>query len=137
MPDDLIDDEFWSLIEPLLSTCASQDRRHVGRKPTPDRAVLTGIVFVLRSGIPWNLLPQEMGYGSGAVCWRRLISWQEAGIWPSIRETLLAELRRRGQFNEARAIADSLSIRDVLAGSKPAGVLRVSARSSENTPSNR
>src|SRR5260370_1945651 len=95
MRDDLIDDEFWSLIEPLLSTCASQDRRHVGRKPTPDRAVLTGIVFVLRSGIPWNLLPQEMGYGSGAVSCRRMIPFQEPDNVPSIPHPPLAALLRR------------------------------------------
>jgi transposase len=110
MPKELIDDELWSLIEPLLPARAPRNRQYAGRKPTPDRAVLTGIVFVLRSGIAWNLLPQEMGCGSGTACWRRLVAWQEAGVWQRIHETLLAELRRRGEIDLSRALADSSSI---------------------------
>ncbi|MFZ6644057.1 transposase, partial [Undibacterium sp. TC4M20W] len=73
MPKELIDDQLWSRIEPLLPKRASRHRQYAGRNPTDDRAVLTGIVFVLRSGIAWNLLPQEMGCGSGTACWRRLV----------------------------------------------------------------
>jgi transposase len=69
MPKELIDDELWSLIEPLLPARAPRNRQYAGRKPTPDRAVLTGIVFVLSAGIAWNLLPQEMGCGWG---WSKL-----------------------------------------------------------------
>ncbi|WP_155648206.1 IS5 family transposase [Burkholderia cepacia] len=118
MPKELIDDELWSLIEPLLPKRAPRNRRYAGRKPTPDRAVLTGIVFVLRSGIAWNLLPQEMGCGSGTACWRRLVAWQEAGVWQRIHEALLAELRRRGQLDMARAIVDSSSVRAMPRGKK-------------------
>ncbi|MGH8855386.1 MAG: IS5 family transposase [Telluria sp.] len=118
MPGELIDDELWSLIEPLLPARAPRNRRYAGRKPTPDRAVLTGIVFVLRSGIAWNLLPQEMGCGSGTACWRRLVAWQEAGVWQRIHEILLAELRRRGQLDMARAIVDSSSVRANAGGKK-------------------
>ena len=68
MPRELIDDKLWSLIEPLLPVRAPRSRRYAGRKPTPDRAMLTGIVFVLRSGIAWNLLPKivqgDRGYSS-------------------------------------------------------------------------
>ncbi|WP_201698511.1 IS5 family transposase [Paraburkholderia hiiakae] len=118
MAKELIDDELWSLIEPLLPARAPRNRRYAGRKPTPDRAILTGIVFVLRSGIAWNLLPQEMGCGSGTACWRRLVAWQKAGVWKRIHETLLAELRRRGQLDMARAIVDSSSIRANGSGKK-------------------
>ena len=110
MPKELIDNELWSLIEPLLPARAPRNRQYAGRKPTPDRAVLTGIVFVLRSGIAWNLLPQEMGCGSGTACWRRLVAWQEAGVWQRIHETLLAELRRRGEIDLSRALVDSSSM---------------------------
>ena len=67
---------------------APRNRRYAGRQPIPDRAVLTGILFVLRSGIPWNMLPREMGCGSGTVCWRRLVAWQHAGVWQRIHEVL-------------------------------------------------
>ena len=47
----------------------------------PNRACLTGILFVLRTGIQGELLPQEMGCGNGMTCWRRLRDWRAAGIW--------------------------------------------------------
>ena len=92
----LIDDDLWIRIEPLLPKRRRRDRRYAGRKPIPDRAVLTGILFVLRSGIPWNMLPREMGCGSGTTCWRRLVRWQRAGVWKRLHAVLLAELHRRG-----------------------------------------
>lgn len=67
----LVDDALRELIKPLLPKAPSRHHRYAGRKPVPDRAALTGIVFVLRSGIPWQMLPQEMGCGSGMTCWRR------------------------------------------------------------------
>jgi transposase len=135
MPKELIDDELWSLIEPLLPARAPRNRRYAGRKPTPDRAVLTGIVFVLRSGIAWNLLPQEMGCGSGTSCWRRLADWQEAKVWQRIHETLLAELRRRGEIDLTRALVDSSSIRAMLAGKKLVRTPRTGASSAASTTS--
>jgi transposase len=97
--------------------------------------VLTGIVFVLRSGIAWNLLPQEMGCGSGTACWRRLVAWQEADVWQRIHETLLAELRRRGEIDLTRALVDSSSIRAMLAGKKPVRTLRTGANSAASITS--
>jgi transposase len=67
------------LIQPLLPPLARRPKG--GRPRLPDRACLTGILFVLRSGMPWEMLPQELGCGSGMTCWRRLRDWQEAGIW--------------------------------------------------------
>jgi transposase len=135
MPKELIDDELWSLIEPLLPVRAPRNRRYAGRKPIPDRAVLTGIVYVLRSGTPWNLLPQEMGCGSGTVCWRRLDAWQQAGVWQRIHETLLAEMRRRDLLDMSRALVDSSSVRAVMAGKKPVRTRPTGASSAVSTTS--
>ncbi len=53
-----------------------------GRTPrVSERAALAGIIFVLKTGIPWELLPQETGCGSEVTCWRRLRDWQDAGVW--------------------------------------------------------
>ena len=65
-------------------------------KALSDQPVLTGVLFVLKSGIPWEMLPQEMGCGSGMTCWRRLRDWQEAGIWQRLHELLLSKLRAEG-----------------------------------------
>ena len=86
------------------------------------RKVLTGIVFVLRSGIPWEMLPQEMGCGSGMTCWRYLRDWQQAGVWQRLHEVLLATLQAAEQVNWSRAIVDSSSVRAVLGGRKRARI---------------
>src|SRR3954464_11649669 len=76
----LVSDELWELIEPLLPK-VKRRYRYAGRKRLDDRKVLTGILFVLQTGIPWEYLPQELGCGSGMTCWRRLKEWQEQGEW--------------------------------------------------------
>ncbi len=93
MAKPILDEALWERIQPLLPPAKRRRRRYPGRKPIPHRAALTGILFVLRSGILWESLPQEMGCGSGMTCWRRLHDWQEAGVWERIRRALLNELR--------------------------------------------
>lgn len=128
----MLDDDLWSRIEPLLPKRRARNRRHAGRKPIPDRAVLTGILFVLRTGLPWNLLPLEMGCGSGTTCWRRLVRWQHAGVWKRLHRVLLAELRRRGDLDLARAIVDSSSLRALRGGKKLDRTLPIAARLGRN-----
>ena len=74
----LVPDELWEVVQPLLPRHRARPGKR-GRPPVDDRACLTGIIFVLQSGIPWEMLPQEMGCGSGMTCWRRLRDWQAAG----------------------------------------------------------
>jgi len=114
----IVDDDLWALVAPLLPAAKPRRTRYPGRKPLDDRAVLTGILFVLRSGIPWEMLPQEMGCGSGMSCWRRLRCWQQAGVWDKLHEVLLARLRTVGRIDWSRCIVDSSSIRAVGAGQK-------------------
>ena len=87
-----------------------------GPAPIPDRATLTGILFVVRSGLPWQMLPKEMGCGSGSTCWRRLVRWQRAGVWRRLHAVLLAELLQRGQLDLTRALVDSGSVRALRGG---------------------
>ena len=77
----------------------------------PDRAAMTGILFVLRTGIPWEHLPQQMGCGSGMTCWRRLHEWNEAGVWDRLHQVLLDELQDAGAIDWSRAIVDSSYVR--------------------------
>lgn len=99
MSQALIDDAIWARLELLLSKRRPKRGHRHGRTPIADRAILTGILFVLRSGIPWQMLPRPMGCGSGSTCWRRLVRWQRAGVWQQLHETLLAERRRRGRLD--------------------------------------
>ncbi len=92
MAKPLLTDAVWKRIEPLLPPHKPRRRRFPGRKPIDDRKALTGILFVLKTGINWEDLPQEMGCGCGMTCWRRLRDWNQAGVWQRLHETLLAEL---------------------------------------------
>jgi len=118
MAQRLIDDALWSRIERLLPNPPRRRFKNMGRPRVSDRAALTGILFVLRTGIPWQMLPKEMGCGSGSTCWRRLVRWQRAGVWRRLHTRLLAELRQRGQLDLARAIVDSASVRALRGGKK-------------------
>ena len=104
----LVSDDLWTIIEPLLPPEPPKPRG--GRPAVPSRAALTGILFVLRSGIPWEMLPAEMGCGSGVTCWRRLRDWQEAGVWDRLHRELLRRLRGADRIDWSRACVDSASI---------------------------
>ena len=108
MKKPLVSDELWAIVEPLLP--ADPPKPKGGRPRVPDRACLTGIIFVLKSGIPWEMLPQEMGCGSGVTCWRRLRDWQAAGVWDRLHRTLLDRLGEAGRIDWARASLDSASV---------------------------
>ncbi len=80
------------------------------------RQALTGIIFVLKSGLPWNMLPQELQCGSGVTCWRRLRDWTNAGLWERIRLRILRLLGKENQLEARHAIIDSASVRAVKGG---------------------
>jgi transposase len=88
-------------------------------QPLDDRRVLNGILFVLATGIPWTRLPQQLGYGSGMTCWRRLRDWHQSGVWQRLHPLLLDELHAAGQVDWSRAIADSSHVRAVMGGPRP------------------
>jgi transposase len=90
MAKPFIPDELWPLSEPLLPP--ERPKPKGGRPLIPHRAALTGILFVLKSGLPWEMLPQEMACGSGMTCWRRLRDWQAAGVWNRLHRVLLDRL---------------------------------------------
>jgi transposase len=114
MAKPILDDELWQWIEPLLPPPKPRRFRSPGRQPLDNRKALTGILFVLKTGIPWEALPQEMGCGCGMSCWRRLREWQQAGVWPIMQKVLEAELPDAHKIDWSRADVDSQNRRAVV-----------------------
>jgi transposase len=108
MARELVDDELWEVVQPLLAV--RRRKTHPGRKRLDDRRVLTGILVVLQSGIRWEMLPQEMGCGSGMTCWRRVRAWQKAGVWRKLHHVLLDKRRCADKLDFSRVVADSSSV---------------------------
>ena len=126
MAKPLLPDGLWARIEVLLP--AEPPKPKGGRPRVCDRAALTGILFVLKTGTPWEYLPQEMGCGSGMTCWRRLRDWHAAGVWTKIWRVLLDELGQADAIDWSTSALDSCSVRAVFGGRKPAPIPRIAAR---------
>ena len=78
----LVPDDLWAAIAPILPPELPKSKD--GWPRLSDRVALTAILFVLKSGLPWEMLPAEMGCGSGMSCWRRLRDWHEVGVWAAL-----------------------------------------------------
>jgi len=110
MAEQLVPHEVRAAVQPLLPTKRPHSKG--GRPWIEDRAVLGGIIYVLRAGVPWRLLPaRELGCGSPVTCWRRLRDWQHAGVWEQLHHRLLDWLGDDGQVDWSRAAIDSISVR--------------------------
>jgi transposase len=127
MAKPILDDELWEIIEPLLPQPKRRRKRYPGRKPIGHRQALSAILFVLKTGLPWEHLPQELGWGSGMTAWRRLHAWQKKGVWKNIHAALLAHLQDANQVDWSRAIVDSSSVRAVHGGKKRGRTLPIAA----------
>ncbi|MBI0539783.1 IS5 family transposase, partial [Roseomonas sp. KE2513] len=108
MAKPLVPNDLWAAVEPLLPAERAEPKG--GRPRLADRAVLTGILFVLTTGSPWERLPMKMGCGSGMSCWRRLRDWQVAGVWRRLHRVLLERLEAAGAVDWSRAALDSTSV---------------------------
>lgn len=104
--DPMVTDRAWERISALLPE-RPRRRRNPGRKPLDDRAVLNGILVVLGRRIGFEKLPQELEYGSGMTCWRRLRDWQRAGIWTDIAQVLREEIPEARRIDFDRVISSS------------------------------
>jgi transposase len=135
MAKPLLTEELWEIIEPLLPPATPRPKG--GRPPIPNRNALTGILFVLKTGIPWEDLPQEMGCGSGMTCWRRLRDWQEAGVWDRLHRVLLQKLQAADEIDWSLAVVDSASVRAVLGGRKPAPAPSIGEKTARSTTRSR
>lgn len=103
----IVDDQLWELLEPLLPPWPA---KAPGPRPVPDRQCLQGILYVLHTGIGWEDLPQELGFGSGMTCWRRIKRWTDAGVFDDLHQILLAQLNAANEIDWSRAVIDGSHI---------------------------
>ncbi len=129
----LVSDALWNEIEPLLPPEPPKPKG--GRPRVPDRACLTGIVYVLRTGMPWRFIPQELGCGSGVTCWRRLQEWTNAGVWSAIHEELIKTLGRQGGLDASLGVMDSASVRALFGGRTLGPTRRIGRKTAVNATS--
>jgi transposase len=100
----------------------------------PYRNVVAGIVYVLRTGVPWRYVPAgELGCGSGVTCWRRLVEWQQAGVWEQLHQRLLDRCHATGGLDWSAASADSTSVRAKRGGNWSAPIPPIAASQAPNT----
>src|SRR5687767_13917788 len=134
----LVTDDLWEIIEPLLPPPLPRRRdrrRRGGRPPVDDRKVLAGVVFVLRTGVPRESLPREMGCGCGMTCWRRLRDWQRSGVWRRLHGVLRDRLNAADKIDWSRAVVDSTSVRAMHGGKKRARAPWTAGNAGRNTTS--
>ena len=95
MVRELVPDGLWERVAPLLPV--PRKKKHGrGRPRVDDRAALEAIVLVLRTGIPWEMLPPKQFGLSGMTAWRRAEEWTRAGVFEHLQRELLDELGERG-----------------------------------------
>ena len=126
----LVPDELWALVEPILPKHTPSPKG--GQPRVADRVCLTGILFVLKTGIPWEFFPQEMGC-CGMTLWNRLDEWRKAGVWDQLHRLLLDKLRGEDAIDFCRVVVDSASVRAVHGGKKPAPAPWTAGRAAPST----
>ena len=130
---ELVSDELWATIAPLLPPHPPPPQG--GHPWSSDRRALCGIISVLKTGIQWQMLPTELGCGSGSTCWRRLRDWQAAGVWQALHRALLDRLGAADQIDWSRACADSASVRAKGGAKRPARTRPIAASQARSTTS--
>ena len=126
----IVTDELWSLVEPLIPKHTTSPKG--GQPPKDDRLCLTGILFVLKTGIAWEDFPHEMGC-CGMTLWNRLNGWRQAGLWKKLHQVLLAKLREADQIDWSPATADSGSVRAMRGGKKRVPARWIAANAAAST----
>lgn len=111
-----IPDDLWELIEPVLPKPKKKPRG--GRPPVPNRKVVAGIVFRLKTGCQWKALPRE--FGSGSTCHLRMQQWQKAGVFKKIFALLLERYDKRKGIAWTWSSLDSAIVKAPKGGTKRA-----------------
>lgn len=125
-PKPFLSDEAWEKIEPFLPV--KKPGRKGGRPGADNRAVMEGILWILKTGARWQDLPDR--YPSPSTCWRRLKQWEEQGVWLDVWRAFLGELDDQGILDWEESFADGTFFpakKGALESEKPSGARAQSA----------
>jgi len=131
MAVEILPDDLWREISSLLPPRPGPSSKG-GRPPADERSALRGIIFILKTGLQWQMLPREAFGVSGFTCWRRFSDWTDAGVWPELHQRLLKRLGRLGGLDPQHGVVDSASVRAVLGGRTPGQTRRIAATMAAN-----
>lgn len=131
MGSEILPDRLWRVIQPLLPPPKPKKTKR-GRPRIDDRKALTGILFVLKTGLPWEMLPKDLGWGCGMTCWSRLRDWQDAGVWEKLHRVMLERLSDADRIDWSRASLDSGCVPAPRGALKPGRIRRIAANRARN-----
>lgn len=117
--------ELWRQLQLLIPPFTPSAKGGARKLGVSNEAALNCILFVLHTGIPWEDLPQSLGYGSGMTCWRRLRDWSAIGVWQKLHQAMLERLREHDQIDWSRASIDGSSVPSPRGARKPAPTPRI------------
>ncbi len=129
MSSTLLSDELWSVVKPLLPVHPPSPKGGAPRRD--DRKCLEGILYVLRAGGAWKLLPKDFGVSS-STCWRRFREWTQAGVWDRVHRILLRGLSEAKALDITRVVVDSASVRALFGGRTPARTRWIAGKMAAN-----
>ena len=110
LADDLVSDELWALVEPLLPAHRARPMA-AATAPSPTGPAWPRLCIWLAPRL-WRLVPaRELGCGSPATCWRRLTEWANAGVFDQLHLRVLDRLGEQGRLDWERASVDTMSVR--------------------------
>ncbi len=132
MAERLVSDEFWARVERVIPKVPRRFR-HPGRKRVDDRCCLEAIMYVLKTGCQWAMVPVSETGCSGKTAWRRMDEWDRSGVWDRLHESLLAELNASGEIDWSTGVVDSSTAPAVFGGPSPARTPQIARRKASRT----
>jgi transposase len=114
-------DEQWAVVEPLLPK-VKRRADGKGRPRVDDRAILNGILWVLRTGAPWHDMPNR--YPPYQTCHRRFQEWVEKGVFEELLRALVKDVKERGGLDLTECFIDGsfvIAKKGALEWEKPSG----------------
>ena len=119
----MISDNLWDVIKSIFPK--EKSSKTVGRPIVKYRKVLDGILYVLRTGCQWKMLPKE--YGSSSTCHRRFQEWSRLNVFKKTWVRLLKIYENKIGINWTWQSLDSISIKSPLGGRGPAVIPLIEA----------